>query len=110
MMIDLDNLKEINDTYGHHVETRAIRVLAAGAPARGSAPDTCGRLGGDEFGVAMPDADERDAREVGTAFARRSSILNRTAKLPVHASQHRHHRLAPGPRLAGDVPVGDKAL
>src|SRR5213078_2621774 len=28
MMIDLDNLKEINDTYGHHVGDEAIRVLA----------------------------------------------------------------------------------
>src|SRR5437773_4693403 len=28
MMIDLDNLKEINDTYGHHVRDEAIRVLA----------------------------------------------------------------------------------
>src|SRR5256886_9831365 len=29
MMIDLDNLKDINDTYGHHVGDEAIRVLAA---------------------------------------------------------------------------------
>src|SRR5438552_2136361 len=65
MMIDLDNLKDINDTYRHHVGDDAIRVLAAELQRAVRATDTCGRLGGDEFGVAMPDADERDAREVG---------------------------------------------
>ncbi|TMF73160.1 MAG: GGDEF domain-containing protein, partial [Chloroflexi bacterium] len=47
------------------------------------ATDTCGRLGGDEFGVAMPDADERDAREVGLRVREALEHLNRTAKLPV---------------------------
>jgi len=83
MMIDLDNLKEINDTYGHHVGDEAIRVLAAELQRAVRATDTCGRLGGDEFGVAMPDADERDAREVGNRVREALEHLNRTAKLPV---------------------------
>ena len=83
MMIDLDNLKEINDTYGHHVGDEAIRVLAAELQRAVRATDTCGRLGGDEFGVAMPDADERDAREVGIRVREALEHLNRTAKLPV---------------------------
>ncbi len=83
MMIDLDNLKDINDTYGHHVGDEAIRVLAAELQRAVRATDTCGRLGGDEFGVAMPDADERDAREVGIRVREALDHLNRTAKLPV---------------------------
>lgn len=83
MMIDLDNLKEINDTYGHHVGDEAIRVLAAELQRAVRATDTSGRLGGDEFGVAMPDADERDAREVGIRVREALEQLNRTAKLPV---------------------------
>ena len=83
MMIDLDNLKDINDTYGHHVGDEAIRVLAAELQRAVRATDTCGRLGGDEFGVAMPDADERDAREVGIRVREALEHLNRTAKLPV---------------------------
>ncbi|HEV2415797.1 MAG TPA: GGDEF domain-containing protein [Candidatus Dormibacteraeota bacterium] len=83
MMIDLDNLKEINDTYGHHVGDEAIRVLANELQRAVRATDTCGRLGGDEFGVAMPDADERDAREVGIRVREALEHLNRTAKLPV---------------------------
>ena len=83
MMIDLDNLKDINDTYGHHVGDEAIRVLAAELQRAVRATDTSGRLGGDEFGVAMPDADERDAREVGIRVREALEHLNRTAKLPV---------------------------
>src|SRR5579872_3242279 len=83
MMIDLDNLKDINDTYGHHVGDEAIRVLAAELQRAVRATDTSGRLGGDEFGVAMPDADERDAREVGIRVREALDHLNRTAELPV---------------------------
>src|SRR6266566_3811149 len=83
MMIDLDNLKEINDQHGHHIGDEAIRVLAAELQRAVRATDTCGRLGGDEFGVAMPDADERDAREVGIRVREALEHLNRTAKLPV---------------------------
>src|SRR5579864_1505575 len=83
MMIDLDNLKDINDTYGHHVGDEAIRVLAHELQRAVRATDTCGRLGGDEFGVAMPEADERDAREVGLRVRQSLEDLNRTDKLPV---------------------------
>lgn len=83
MMLDLDNLKEINDSYGHHVGDEAIRVLAQELQRAVRATDTCGRLGGDEFGVAMPEADERDAREVGTRVRQSLEDLNRTDKVSV---------------------------
>jgi diguanylate cyclase (GGDEF)-like protein len=83
MMIDLDNLKEINDSYGHHVGDEAIRVLAQELQRAVRATDTCGRLGGDEFGVAMPEADERDAREVGLRVRQALDELNRSNKVPV---------------------------
>ena len=83
IMLDLDNLKEINDTLGHHVGDEAIRVLAHELQRAVRASDTCGRLGGDEFGVAMPEADERDAREVGARVRQSLDDLNRLEKVPV---------------------------
>src|SRR6195256_5318727 len=83
MMIDLDNLKDINDTNGHHVGDEAIRVLAQELQRAVRATDTCGRLGGDEFGVAMPDADERHASEVATRVRQSLEELNRSGKSPV---------------------------
>jgi diguanylate cyclase (GGDEF)-like protein len=83
MMIDLDSLKDINDTHGHHVGDEAIRVLAQELQRAVRATDTCGRLGGDEFGVAMPDADERHASEVATRVRQSLEELNRAGKSPV---------------------------
>jgi diguanylate cyclase (GGDEF)-like protein len=83
MMIDLDNLKTINDTEGHHVGDEAIRVLAQELQRAVRATDTCGRLGGDEFGVAMPDADERHASDVATRVRQSLEELNRSGKAPV---------------------------
>jgi diguanylate cyclase (GGDEF)-like protein len=83
MMIDLDHLKDINDSYGHHVGDEAIRVLAHELQRAVRASDTCGRLGGDEFGVAMPEADERDAREVGQRVRQSLEDMNRSSKTPV---------------------------
>src|SRR2546426_826773 len=83
MMIDLDNLEAINDTQGHHVGDEAIRVLAQELQRAVRATDTCGRLGGDEFGVAMPDADERHASDVATRVRQSLEELNRTGRSPV---------------------------
>jgi diguanylate cyclase (GGDEF)-like protein len=83
MMLDLDHLKEINDTLGHHVGDEAIRMLAQELQRAVRASDTCGRLGGDEFGVAMPEADERDAREVAVRVRQSLDDLNRSQKVPV---------------------------
>jgi len=83
MMIDLDNLKEINDNQGHHVGDESIRVLAQELQRAVRATDTCGRLGGDEFGVAMPEADEHEAREVSVRVRQSLEELNRSEKVPV---------------------------
>jgi diguanylate cyclase (GGDEF)-like protein len=83
MMIDLDSLKAINDTQGHHVGDEAIRVLAQELQRAVRATDTCGRLGGDEFGVAMPDADEHHASDVATRVRQSLEELNRAGKSPV---------------------------
>src|SRR5205809_2505999 len=83
MMIDLVNLKSINDSQGHHVGDEAIRVLAQELQRAVRATDTCGRLGGDEFGVAMPDADERHASDVATRVRQSLAELNRTGRSPV---------------------------
>jgi diguanylate cyclase (GGDEF)-like protein len=83
MMMDLDNLKEINDAHGHHVGDEAIRILAQELQRAVRATDTCGRLGGDEFGVAMPDADERHAHDVAARVRQSLDEMNRSEKVPV---------------------------
>jgi diguanylate cyclase (GGDEF)-like protein len=64
LSVDLDNLKERNDTSGHHAGDRALRVLASvlGQAARES--DVVGRMGGDEFVMLLHETDESDALAV----------------------------------------------
>jgi diguanylate cyclase (GGDEF)-like protein len=64
MMIDLDNLKRINDREGHGAGDTALKLVAQQMLRVVRASDVCARVGGDEFAVAMPETDLQRAREV----------------------------------------------
>jgi diguanylate cyclase (GGDEF)-like protein/putative nucleotidyltransferase with HDIG domain len=53
LVMDLDNFKDINDTYGHHVGDRALREVAAVLRAGIRPYDICVRYAGDEFIVVL---------------------------------------------------------
>lgn len=59
--LDLDHFKEINDTLGHPIGDELLKTLAARLTALPGGGVTMGRLGGDEFGVLIVDADDRSA-------------------------------------------------
>ena len=61
-VIDLDNLKKINDTLGHSVGDKAIRAVASAVRSLIRADDMLFRWGGDEFLVLMFKLDEQEAR------------------------------------------------
>jgi diguanylate cyclase (GGDEF)-like protein len=64
MMIDLDNLKRINDRQGHRAGDGALRLVAQQLQRVVRASDVCARVGGDEFAVAMPETSIERARDV----------------------------------------------
>jgi diguanylate cyclase (GGDEF)-like protein len=70
MMIDLDNLKRINDKLGHTAGDGALKLVAQQLQRVVRASDVCARLGGDEFGVAMPETDLDRARDVAIRLRR----------------------------------------
>jgi len=60
-MLDIDHFKSINDTYGHGVGDDAIKAVAITASAHLRANDVLGRLGGEEFGVLLPETSMAEA-------------------------------------------------
>jgi diguanylate cyclase (GGDEF)-like protein/putative nucleotidyltransferase with HDIG domain len=53
LVMDLDNFKDINDTYGHHIGDRALREVSTVLRAGIRPYDICVRYAGDEFIVVL---------------------------------------------------------
>lgn len=53
LLMDLDNFKDINDTYGHHVGDRLLQDVALRLHTALRGSDTVARLGGDEFAAIL---------------------------------------------------------
>lgn len=64
LILDVDHFKKVNDTYGHAAGDRCLQGLAEVCNRNLREVDLIGRLGGEEFAVAMPEADLATARLV----------------------------------------------
>jgi len=71
LLLDVDGLKAINDTYGHLAGNRALCRLSDALRAECRAIDTPARHGGDEFAVILPDTNADGARNLARRVAGR---------------------------------------
>lgn len=77
-MIDIDNFKQVNDSYGHPVGDRVIKSLSRMLKQRLRENDMVGRYGGEEFAIILIDTDERAAVKVMDTIREDFSKLRHT--------------------------------
>src|SRR6476619_3303327 len=65
MIIDIDGLKAVNDSLGHHAGDNLLRQIARILRERVRTTDIVARLSGDEFAVLMPQTDTEGALQLG---------------------------------------------
>ena len=79
LMIDLDNFKKINDSFGHHVGDEVLRAVAECMRDIFRQSDIFGRWGGDEFLAVLPNTDEIGAMRAATRLRERVAELRLAA-------------------------------
>jgi len=73
VLLDIDNFKRINDTYGHLIGDEVLREFSEIIKSSIRYSDFAGRYGGEEFLVILPECDHQNGRKL---FERISSKLN----------------------------------
>ena len=66
LLLDLDDFKSVNDTYGHACGDALLQGVAARLVHAVRASDTLARLGGDEYACVLPETDGAGARHLVT--------------------------------------------
>ena len=84
LMLDIDNFKFTNDSYGHAAGDHLLKTVAESLLAKMRETDIVARLGGDEFALVLPQATEEDALAV--ALRLRAQLCERPTGPPVTVS------------------------
>jgi diguanylate cyclase (GGDEF)-like protein len=74
LMVDLDNFKIINDTYGHKSGDNVLKGFSAVCRLAFREIDVVGRIGGEEFAILLPETSRVQAIEVAERL--RTRIAN----------------------------------
>lgn len=114
ILLDIDDFKIINDTYGHLQGDRVLMYVARILRENCRSMDHPCRYGGDEFTLILPETDDADAHIVVTRIvselAHQGVLLDSGGKIPIHISAG----IATYPRNAssarGLIECADRAL
>ena len=79
LLVDIDDFKTINDTYGHEVGDQVLTHVAQVLQSNFRSHDYVSRLGGDEFSVMMTNTDPSLSRQIRTKVQRINTLLQSPA-------------------------------
>jgi diguanylate cyclase (GGDEF)-like protein len=65
LMVDVDDLKTVNDEFGHAAGDEVLCAFAEAAKSVVRTSDVVGRMGGDEFALVLPESDAQQATALG---------------------------------------------
>ena len=92
LFLDVDGMKQVNDTYGHQAGDGLLVDLATLLKECCRETDVVARYGGDEFVVLMPDTGAEGVRQVAlkveAALARHNAGASGPARLSASAGMH----------------------
>jgi diguanylate cyclase (GGDEF)-like protein len=82
LILDIDNFKTINDTYGHHGGDAALVKISETLREKTRQSDFPSRYGGEEFVLVLPETDQENALQVASKIheAIRSAAFGTTAR------------------------------
>ena len=80
--IDMDNLKIVNDQFGHAQGDLALKTIANAMEYAASEGTMCARIGGDEFSAFGLDYEQEEAEEFLKCFHEYLAEFNHTSQLP----------------------------
>ena len=80
LLIDMDNFKNVNDTYGHLGGDNALKSLAAALSETFRDTDYVARVGGDEFAAILPNCDASAANAIKKKIERINKRLSQLAE------------------------------
>jgi diguanylate cyclase (GGDEF)-like protein/PAS domain S-box-containing protein len=86
LFMDMDDLKVINDTFGHHVGDEALRQLAQILRTTFRNSDIKGRMGGDEFAIFPIDSTLAGVEAATTRLAQNVASFNESGPTPFKIS------------------------
>lgn len=84
-LLDLDGFKALNDSKGHRAGDEALKLVAEVLRNHTRSSDSLGRIGGDEFGILMPDTEAAPGTML-RELCERIAITTAAADCPVTSS------------------------
>jgi diguanylate cyclase (GGDEF)-like protein len=86
LLIDLDNLKQVNDQYGHIIGDQALKTVAQVIRQNLREEDAVGRYGGDEFIVILRDTNVKGAENTTNRLVNEIETASKERNMPLSVS------------------------